>query len=553
MTKYDKNKGRVREKYQKSRRTAAIVFMTMVILFVSFFLYMGFHENVSVFSPRYSSHYGTIINLSPETVQDDTAPMGTRTVYSWLMDAHCETGDYLCFYVSNNHVDVTVDGELIYSLYSSDEQMDGDIVGKSISSNWCIIPLEPEDAGKRFTVMLTPLIDDILPKNVEFLIGSNYNIILNQLRNDAPRLILAMMCIALGLIIFLIQCYLQIFSGTSQWDQIFLGVFSMILGVWRITDVRSAPLIFAGNPKLLGYVSVGMVFLASPALIQFVSTYFREKQAHMVHILAIIISSVGLITLMSQVLRQTDMGETRILSYTALCVAMVTVVIASFHSRKNKTESRNQLAWKLLPLLAVGIFLDFHFYFNRRNSTELIYSCLFFLIYLSITFIAGFQETSKMVYRDGRTGLFNKARWNELMQSDSGMEMNVAILVVDMNGLKKVNDTMGHEAGDRMICAFADILNSALPSSCVICRWGGDEFTVLLPKVNREKLTRYMDALSHATDEYNATDPEVKLYYAIGEALWEEHPEMSRMDLFRLADENMYRNKQQWYAERKKQ
>ena len=553
MTKYDKNKGRVREKYQKSRRTAAIVFMTMVILFVSFFLYMGFHENVTVFSPRYLPHYGTIINLSPEMVQDDTAPMGTRTVYSWLMDAHCETGDYLCFYVSNNHVDVTVDGELIYSLYSSDEQMDGDIVGKSISSNWCIIPLEPEDAGKRFTVTLTPLIDDILPKNVEFLIGSNYNIILNQLRNDAPRLILAMMCIALGLIIFLIQCYLQIFSGTSQWDQIFLGVFSMILGVWRITDVRSAPLIFAGNPKLLGYVSVGMVFLASPALIQFVSTYFREKQAHKVHILAIIISSVGLITLMSQVLRQTDMGETRILSYTALCVAMVTVVIASFHSRKNKTESRNQLAWKLLPLLAVGIFLDFHFYFNRRNSTELIYSCLFFLIYLSITFIAGFQETSKMVYRDGRTGLFNKARWNELMQSDSGMEMNVAILVVDMNGLKKVNDTMGHEAGDRMICAFADILSSALPSSCVICRWGGDEFTVLLPKVNREKLTRYMDALSHATDEYNATDPEVKLYYAIGEALWEEHPEMSRMDLFRLADENMYRNKQQWYAERKKQ
>ena len=229
MVKYDKNKGRVREKFQKSRRAATIIFVVTVLLFVCFFLYMGFNENVSVFSPRYSPHYGTIINLTPETVQDDTAPMGTRTVFSWLMDAHCETGDYLCFYVSNNHVDVTVDGELIYALHSSDDQNDCEIVGKSISSNWCIIPLEPEDAGKQFTVTLTPLIDDILPKNVEFPIGSNYNIILNQLRNDAPQLILAMMCIALGLIIFLIQCYLQIFSGTSQWDQIFLGVFSMIL------------------------------------------------------------------------------------------------------------------------------------------------------------------------------------------------------------------------------------------------------------------------------------------------------------------------------------
>lgn len=240
MTKYDKSKGRVKEKYQKIKKMAAIVFTVTTLLFVCFFLYMGINENVSVYSPRYSPYYGTIINLTPEIVPDESAPMGIRTVYSWLMDAHCETGDYLCFYVSNNHVNVTVDGETIFSLHSSEDRRVEESIGKSISSNWCIIPLEPEDAGRRFTVELTPLIADLLSRDVEFLIGSNYNIVLAQLRNDTPQLILSMMCIALGLIIFLIQCYLQIFSGTSQWDQIFLGVFSMILGVWRITDIRSA-------------------------------------------------------------------------------------------------------------------------------------------------------------------------------------------------------------------------------------------------------------------------------------------------------------------------
>lgn len=537
-------------KTHKMKYISGIVFAVTVALFVSFFIYLGLNENVTVVSPRHSPYYGKIINLSPETVRDETAPMGTRTVYSWLMDAHCETGDYLCFYVSNNHVDVTVDGEQIYSLHSSKERETGETVGKSISSNWCIIPLEPEDAGKRFTIVLTPLIEDILPNEVEILVGSNYNIILGQLRQDAPQLILAMMCFALGLIIFLIQCYLQLFSGAAQWDQLFLGVFSFILGVWRMTDIRSAPLIFAGNPKVLGYVSIGMLFLASPALIQFVSNQFQDKYARKVHILAIILSAVGIFTLVGQILGRADMGESRVHSYTALCVAMVMVVIASFYSRKNKTSPRNQLAWKLLPLLAVGIFLDFLAYFAQNSSTGLINTCLFFLIYLSITFIAGFQETSNMVYRDARTGLFNKARWNELMQSEKTGEDFIGILVLDINGLKKVNDTFGHEAGDRMILAFAEILKNSLPSSSIICRWGGDEFAIMFPRITRNKMDQYVEAISHATEEYNLSDPEVQLYFAMGEAMSEDHPEMSWPELFRLADENMYHNKQEWYAQK---
>ena len=538
-------------KFQITRKLAAVVFAVTALVFVCFFLYMGFHENVSVYSPRYSPYYGTIINLTPETVRDESAPLGTRTVYTWLMDAHCETGDYLCFYVSNNHVDVTIDGEQVYALHSSEEEA-GENIGKTVSSNWCIIPLTPEDAGKQVTIVLTPLIPDILPKKVEFLIGSNYNIILAQLRDDAPQLIMAIMCITLGLIIFLIQCYLQIFSGTAQWDQMFMGIFSFILGVWRITDIRSAPLIFSGNPKALGYVSIGMLFLASPTLIQFVSNQFQEKQASKVHILAIVVSAVGLLTLGGQIIGIADLGESRVLSYSAMCVAMVTVFFSSFCIRKDQKPSQKRLGRKLLPLLAVGIFMDFLSYFARNNSSELIFTCLFFLIYLSVTFVAGFRETSNMVYRDSRTGLFNKARWNELMQADGNMDGNFGIMVLDLNGLKKVNDTYGHEAGDRLIVAFADILRNALPSSSVICRWGGDEFVVMLPRTNRKKMNDYIASLYRLAEEYNDSDPQVKIYFAMGEILAEDYPDKTRTELFHLADQKMYRNKQSWYAKNSK-
>ena len=537
------------EKHQITRKLAAAFFAVTVMLFAVFFLYMGVNENVAVFSPRFSPYYGTIINLTPETVQDDTAPMGTRTVFSWLMDAHCETGDYLCFYVSNNHVDVSIDGERVYSLHSSEEDT-GENIGKSVSSNWCIIPLQPEDAGKQFTIVLTPLIGELLPKDVQFLIGSNYNIILAQLRADTPQLLLAIMCIALGLIIFLIQCYLQIFAGTAQWDMLFLGIFSMILGVWRITDIRSAPLIFSGNPKVLGYISISMMFLGSPALIMLVSTHLQNQFARKVHILTMAVSAVGLFALLGQIFGETDMGESRILSHVALFIGMVMVVIASIYAGKGDSVAKNRLAVKLLPLLAVGIALDFLVYYHQRSSTGLMNTCLFFLIYLSVNFISSYRETSRMVYRDSRTGLFNKARWNELMNT-AAVESNTGILVLDMNGLKTVNDTLGHEAGDRLISAFADILRNTLPSSSVICRWGGDEFTVLFPKISRKKINQHIEELYRTTEEYNDAGPEVEIYFACGDAISEEHPEMTRLELFHLADENMYRKKQQWYAEKK--
>jgi diguanylate cyclase (GGDEF)-like protein len=153
-----------------------------------------------------------------------------------------------------------------------------------------------------------------------------------------------------------------------------------------------------------------------------------------------------------------------------------------------------------------------------------------------------------MAYQDSRTGLFNKARWNELMHGGEDINEPIGILVLDLNGLKQVNDTLGHEAGDVMICAFAEILKNVLPSSSVICRWGGDEFAVWFPKISRQKLDSYTEALLRAAEDYNATEPAARISFAMGAILAEEHPGMSRSDLFHLADDQMYSNKRKWYA-----
>ncbi len=535
------------EHISKARLISAAVFATTVALFISFFVYLSFNTNTSIYSPRYSPYYGRIINLVPEAVEDDTAPLGTRTVYTWLMDAHCETGDFLCFYVSGKSVKVTVDKELIYALRFDESTS----AGRNIGSNWCIIPLQPEDAGKRFTIELTPLVAETVHKDVEFLIGSDYNIVLGQLRADTLQLILGILCIALGLIIFLIQSYLQIFSGSSQLDILYMGIVSILLGFWRLTNICSAPLIFTENASILGYVSDGILFMGGPALIQFASTRFCEKHAGKIHILTILTCMISLTVLGLQVLGVAEMPEIDFLSHILLLIGSVVLILSSIFSKKSNRTNTSQFTWKLMPILAVGIFLDFLTFYQQKSAASLIYTTLFFLIFIAVTFVFSFRETSKMAYRDSRTGLFNKARWNELMHSDTGLSEPVGILVLDLNGLKQVNDSLGHEAGDDMISAFADILKNVLPSSSVICRWGGDEFAVWFPKINRQKMDDYTRAIQQAAQAYNNTAPVAKLSFAMGAILSEEHPGKTRSELFHLADDYMYINKQKWYENKK--
>lgn len=122
------------------------------------------------------------------------------------------------------------------------------------------------------------------------------------------------------------------------------------------------------------------------------------------------------------------------------------------------------------------------------------------------------------------------------------------MMMLDLNGLKYINDTLGHEAGDRMIFNFSAILRNTLPSSSVICRWGGDEFAVMLTGMSREKMERYMDTIHRAVDVYHANNGDPPIFFAVGYALSTENPSLSRKELLAIANNQMHLDKQKWYV-----
>jgi diguanylate cyclase (GGDEF)-like protein len=143
---------------------------------------------------------------------------------------------------------------------------------------------------------------------------------------------------------------------------------------------------------------------------------------------------------------------------------------------------------------------------------------------------------------DSLTGLQNRSSFENGL---SAMELTFtpsAIMIMDLDGLKKVNDSLGHPAGDTLLRAAANILQDAAPSTASVSRIGGDEFAILLPQTNRYEAEAIRRTILSKVNSYNALHKDLPLGISIGIANAESVP-FSTHDLFREADANMYRDK----------
>ncbi|MTV49968.1 diguanylate cyclase [Heliobacillus mobilis] len=143
---------------------------------------------------------------------------------------------------------------------------------------------------------------------------------------------------------------------------------------------------------------------------------------------------------------------------------------------------------------------------------------------------------------DPLTGLYNRAHFQEEMSRLAGSTSPVGVIICDVDGLKSVNDTLGHPVGDMLLTGIGQALTRCVRASDVVARIGGDEFAILLPEGDGKAAQRISQRIRLAVDALNVVHPELPHYVSLGYAV-KVGAEKSMIEVFRDADDNMYREK----------
>jgi len=156
-----------------------------------------------------------------------------------------------------------------------------------------------------------------------------------------------------------------------------------------------------------------------------------------------------------------------------------------------------------------------------------------------------FEEQLKYLsLHDQLTGLYNRAYLEvELERLGKSREFPITVLSMDLDGLKLVNDTLGHDQGDIQLRACAQILQDTFRASDIVARVGGDEFVALLPKTGLEAGEKIVNRIYARLESYNQEQKsQIPLSLSIGLAC-AQSTSQDLNHVYKQADDLMYRDK----------
>lgn len=161
---------------------------------------------------------------------------------------------------------------------------------------------------------------------------------------------------------------------------------------------------------------------------------------------------------------------------------------------------------------------------------------------------ANYENIEKLAYTDGLTGLYNRIAFfkyaTEALSNNNGGFKKHAVIFIDLDGFKSINDTLGHDYGDLLLKAVSAKLSSFIEEGDILARNGGDEFVIFRNQAeDQEKLEQFLSTLvSISTHPFVLNDETVHISLSAGVAIFPQNG-LSLSELMKNADIAMYSSK----------
>lgn len=475
-------------------------------------------------------------------------------------------GSVMQFYVTHAAVKVWVEDELIYEygqeLYEQDRmlgygyhfvQIPSDTSGQLMRIRLCV------SERNAFANLDVPILEEGTHLMRNFLIE----------RRVAVAVIFFLVVFG---VVFIFATIFFSFEGADFYRLMNLAFFSLCVGIWCLCNYDII-MIFTYNIRAKAIMEFSAIYGAPMSLFGYFHEEATKKCGKLQRYCYYAILGLQFIfmisTLFLQKLGVVHFPDMLMFNQALMVLMIIYLVVMSAGNAWKRQKNQYVLMAGMTVMVAMAavdlVRYNMQMYFSGFDGGHFIsYTYLGIFVFVLALIVDFMQRTSanlystarnetleKMAYTDALTGLLNRRRCEEIYDEIDKNKSDYAVVALDLNNLKKVNDSLGHDAGDLYICEFGSVLTKAFSDCGEVIRSGGDEFLVVIREASKVDIQAKIDAMNQLIADLNQRHANWNMSTAYGVCFANEDATRTIREADKVADARMYEKKREMKGKRK--
>lgn len=399
------------------------------------------------------------------------------------------------------------------------------------------------------------------------LLGNAEDVIKAVFGNDLFGNILCIFLFTLGVVLLIFHFVFR--KVVTLIGMNYAGIFAIIASIHASANSLSVSLLSIVSADALYIInSLAFVTMILPLIFFFTeNTKFRSSDTVLQVAAVSQIIVIALLTVFA-ITGVADLHQTRTIAQLAAIIQLLLILGVLIYDFAKKREKRSSDSTIIVLYAIFLIGLSLQYFTNMGNSVPVLFtlSSIFFIVAIMLISIRNFAKAlelsteveaiGKMAFTDGLTGVGNTAAFRKKLNHLEVVKINyktIGIVQFDINNLKTINDTLGHEMGDKLITDGSAIINKSFGKIGDVYRTGGDEFVAIVCCENAFRLcNEAILNFERVIEEYNSDDNhKFLLQIAYGVEFFHSDTSgqyLTLREVQKLADVKMYEKKREMKA-----
>ena len=546
---------------KKEKANKPIIILLFLFILISiiciFFNNQTYDSKISFQNENYLSENWNYNNESIVLPKKTHLNKGDTIILTNTLPSNIKNGDAL-YFTSNYCINkIYIDNKLVFSYGDTKQSLFGNMTGNIK----CIVDLKEEYSNKEIKWEITSYYNTDL--EIRSLgISTKDNIIFKIFLKNIFKIIPIFIFTLISLILVGIQIMRKTKNISHNYKaSIYAALLLGALAIWTFCD-SDLPQFLFNNNNAISFISFMSLAIMPVAYNEFAKHIYKNEYK-----ILNIIQFVGITNIFLQLIlfifNIKDPIEFLLVTHTITIVNLIFNSIISFKNRNNGKDYKS-IFYGMMLFAICAIFTLIQFY--KHPSSELISLYMgtgFMILFISELYIIVNEELllmkelvssniyKKLAFEDILTNLDNRASFELFIKEKENEKIPyISFIMCDLNFLKETNDNYGHEAGDELIKASANILNETFKDVGKCFRLGGDEFIVVVTKENMIKAK--IQELNYKISNYKTTTSlPFSIAYGYSEAFINENHSEEFKKLQKEADNLMYKMKQNQHKQLK--